>query len=121
MQKSWKIAPEKRLVSIEKWPIILQFEVGDGLMGAFRTTNTSDAAVMEIPFAQVNLLTGEAEAGWLGSNSLLAEMGTIQLEMRQLSHYTTDRKYADAADRVSHLLQRKQLEGPKGLWNTYGE
>ena len=73
-------------------------QVGDGLMGAFKPSLPAAAAAattgvgvpsestdssrpagsseeVEIPFAQVNLLTGEAEAGWLGSNALLAEMG----------------------------------------------
>lgn len=93
-------------------------QVGDGLMGAFQGDNASNP-VHPIPFAQVNLETHEAEAGWLGSNSLLAEMGTIQLEMRQLSHHTGVQKYADAADRISRILQTKQPEPPAGLWNTY--
>ena len=93
-------------------------QVGDGLMGAFTGANASEP-VNSIPFAQVNLETHEAEAGWLGSNSLLAEMGTIQLEMRQLSHYTGVQTYADAADRISHILKKKQPEPPAGLWNTY--
>lgn len=93
-------------------------QVGDGLMGAFKSPNASEGAI-PIPFAQVNLGTREAEAGWLGSNALLAEMGTIQLEMRQLSHHSASQLYADAADRVSRILQRKQLDPPVGLWNTY--
>lgn len=67
----------------------------------------------------MNLRTREGSPSWLGANALLAEMGTIQLEMRQLSHYTAEPKYAQAADRVSHLLQSQQSQKPVGLWNTY--
>jgi hypothetical protein len=41
-------------------------------------------------------------------------IGTIQLEMRQLSHYTGSKQYAQAADRISHLLEKKQREDPRG-------
>jgi hypothetical protein len=53
-----------------------------------------------------------------GANSLLAEMGTVQLEFRQLSHYTGDGKYAGAADRISHMLESSSAMH-HGLWNTY--
>ena len=65
----------------------------------------------------MNLATGETAEGWLGHSSLLAEMGTIQLEFRQLSHYTHDNKYAEAADHVSHLLEA--MHPPHGLWPVY--
>ena len=86
-------------------------EVGDGLMGAFSQSPVG------IPAPEVNLGSGAASAGWTGSNSLLAEMGTIQLEFRQLSHYTGDPKYANACDKVSHMLEGMNTHN--GLWNTY--
>ena len=33
-------------------------------------------------------------------------MGTIQLEFRQLTHYTNDQRFKDAADKISHFLER---------------
>ena len=45
-------------------------------------------------------------------------MGTVQIEMRQLSHYTGDDKYARACDRVSHMLEGNSGQW-HGLWNTY--
>ena len=44
-------------------------------------------------------------------------MGTIQLEFRQLSHYTGDPKYAAACDKISHMLEG--IKTHNGLWNTY--
>ena len=82
-----------------------------GLMGAF------SQSPMGIPTPEVNLGSGAASAGWTGSNSLLAEMGTIQLEFRQLSHYTGDPKYANACDKISHMLEGMRTHN--GLWNTY--
>ena len=86
-------------------------KVGDGLMGAFSQSPVG------IPTPEVNLGSGTASAGWTGSNSLLAEMGTIQLEFRQLSHYTGNPRYAQACDKVSHMLEK--MNGHNGLWNTY--
>lgn len=86
-------------------------DLGDRLLKAF------DSSPLRIPTPQVNLGTGETAEGWLGHSSLLAEMGTIQLEFRQLSHYTGDTKYAEAADHVSHLLEG--MHPDNGLWPVY--
>eukprot|EP01051_Picozoa_sp_SAG22_P013516 SAG22_NODE_1524_length_4228_cov_4.624606_2_plen_346_part_00 len=43
--------------------------------------------------------------------------GTIQLEFRQLSHYTKDPRYKNAADRISHMIEGMRNHG--GLMNTY--
>ena len=66
-------------------------DLGNRLMAAF------SPSPIGIPTPQVDLGTGETAEGWLGRSSLLAEMGTIQLEFRQLSHYTGDSRFSDAA------------------------
>jgi hypothetical protein len=48
----------------------------------------------------------------------LAEIGTLQLEFRQLSHFSGDRRFKDAVDKISHFLAGME-DRPKGLWPVY--
>jgi mannosyl-oligosaccharide alpha-1,2-mannosidase len=91
-------------------------EVGDGLLGAFTSASTG------IPAPEVVLGTGAASGptGKKGLRALLAELGTNQLEMRQLSHHTGNSKYSAACDKVSRLLE-SQSQAHHGLWNTFSD
>eukprot|EP01052_Picozoa_sp_SAG31_P040274 SAG31_NODE_5795_length_2325_cov_1.352201_3_plen_102_part_00 len=85
--------------------VILQqaLHLGERLLPAF------GKSPLGIPTNEINLATGQASEGWLGSSSLIAEMGTIQLEFRQLTHYTGDQRFKEAADKISHFLQSTPL------------
>ena len=55
------------------------------------------------PRSSINLKTGAATTpGWIGGGqaALLAEIGTVQLELLKLSEATGKRSYADAAERI---------------------
>jgi len=58
-----------------------------------------------IPYGQINLRTGEKRnPGWTGGSTLLAEVGTIQMEFWFLSNRTGDSKYFEKAQHVIDLL-----------------
>ncbi len=70
-------------------------------MGAFKSP-------MELPYPNINLANSE---GFLinDNNGLLsvAEIGTLQLELKYLSHLTDDDKYWDAAERVMKIIRHE--------------
>ena len=66
--------------------IHLQKELGDRLLPCFKSTSG-------IPFSDVNLLTGHAHAPEWGPDSFVSEVGTIQMEFRDLTQLTNDHKY----------------------------
>eukprot|EP01007_Sphenomonas_quadrangularis_P003829 NODE_83_length_2227_cov_133.328283_g61_i0.p1 GENE.NODE_83_length_2227_cov_133.328283_g61_i0~~NODE_83_length_2227_cov_133.328283_g61_i0.p1 ORF type:complete len:482 (-),score=154.59 NODE_83_length_2227_cov_133.328283_g61_i0:315-1760(-) len=71
-----------------------------------------------IPYAQVNLSSGERKNyNWMRSYSILAEIGSIQLEYRYLSYVTNDTKYAKVATGVMDLLLANAPED--GLFPLY--
>eukprot|EP00736_Rhodelphis_marinus_P012554 Rmarinus@m.3840 len=73
-------------------------DVADRLCNAFNTPTG-------IPHAAVNLKTGVSHnAKWTGGGSILSEVGTMQLEFRQLSKHTGNPKYQDMVDKISHHL-----------------
>ena len=47
----------------------------------------------KVPYSDVNLLTGRAHAPRWGPDSSTSEVTTIQLEFRDLSRITGDKKY----------------------------
>ena len=64
----------------------LQKELGDRLLPCFESSSG-------IPFSDVNLLTGNAHAPEWGPDSSVSEVSTIQIEFRDLTQLTGDRKY----------------------------
>ena len=60
-----------------------------------------------IPLSYVNLQTGHAKTSGWSPDSIVAEVGSIQLEFRDLSHTTGTLKYQEAVD---HALERLQSQ-----------
>lgn len=65
---------------------VLQKDIGDRLMPAFRTPS-------RIPYSDVNIGRGTAHPPRWTSDSTVAEVTSIQLEFRELSRLTGDEKY----------------------------
>jgi len=76
-------------------------DLGDRLLGAFNSP-------MELPYPNVNLANSE---GFLTDDNhgllSIAEVGTLQLEFKYLSHLTDDDKYWDAAERVMKHIRHE--------------
>lgn len=80
-------------------------DVADRMMPAFNTNSG-------VPFSDVNLKTGKAHAPRWGPDSSTAEVTSIQLEFRDLSHITGDSKYKDAVDGVTqHIHKQPKKDG----------
>ena len=96
---------------LSKDPIFLEKakDLGDRLMPAFRTPTG-------LPWAQITLATGSTSASWTGRNSVLAEAGTVQVELRYLSHVSGDPKYRKTAE---HIFDTIKLTPKQGLFPTY--
>jgi hypothetical protein len=83
-------------------------DLGDRLLGAFDSESG-------IPYAGVILSTGLAhKVSYISSST--AEVTTVQMELKYLSHLTGDKKYWDKAERVmkhiQHLIETDQsLDG----------
>ena len=83
-------------------------DMGDRLYKAFQRDHG-------IPYELVNLKSGRgSNAGWLGSKYIISEMGTLQLEFRELARITGEEKYAKSSERVFELL--KEIEPADGLY-----
>ncbi|CAG5867209.1 endoplasmic reticulum mannosyl-oligosaccharide 1,2-alpha-mannosidase isoform 1-T2 [Menidia menidia] len=80
-------------------PIFLEKakDLGSRLMPAFKTPS-------KIPFSDVNIGKGTAHPPRWTSDSTLAEVTSIQLEFRELSHLTQDPQYQDVANEVMRLV-----------------
>uniref|UniRef100_A0A8B9X7C4 alpha-1,2-Mannosidase n=1 Tax=Bos mutus grunniens TaxID=30521 RepID=A0A8B9X7C4_BOSMU len=81
-------------------------DFGNRLMPAFRTPS-------KIPYSDVNIGTGVAHPPRWTSDSTVAEVTSIQLEFRELSRLTGDKKFQEAAEEVTrrvHALHGK-LDG----------
>ena len=63
-----------------------QKELGDRLLPCFKSPS-------KIPFSDINLKTGHSHAPEWGPDSSVSEISTIQLEFRDLSMLTGDKKY----------------------------
>jgi mannosyl-oligosaccharide alpha-1,2-mannosidase len=73
--------------------------LGDKLLPAFGSKSG-------LPYGQVNLRTGSrSNAGWT-RGSILAEIGTVQLEFRYLTEHSGDAKYANAANKVYEVMSK---------------
>lgn len=74
-------------------------ELAQRLLPAFRS-------VSGIPYSQVNLHTGAVRNNeWHKSDSILSEIGTIQLEFKHLSHHSGNPIYAQKAEHVMGILR----------------
>lgn len=68
-------------------------DLGSRLMPAFRTPS-------KIPFSDVNLGKGTAHSPRWTTDSTLAEVTSVQLEFRELSHLTQDPQYQEVVNEV---------------------
>ena len=81
---------------------IFKVELGDRLLPAFKTPTG-------IPYGSVALNQQQAK---VSSNvACVAELGTLQLEFRDLSQSTGDRKYQEAVDRALNAFQSHLSSG----------
>lgn len=69
-----------------------------------------------LPRSVVNLRTGKAHNHQWAGGSILAEVGSIQLEFKYLSKVTGDAKFAKAADKVMEALSKAKTK--QGMSNT---
>lgn len=67
-----------------------------------------------IPRSQVDLSKRAASTGWSGNSAILAELGTLQVEFRYLSHATTNPSYEDISMEAIKLMAAKNP--PHGLY-----
>ncbi|XP_043326333.1 endoplasmic reticulum mannosyl-oligosaccharide 1,2-alpha-mannosidase [Cervus canadensis] len=81
-------------------------DFGNRLMPAFRTPS-------KIPYSFVNIGTGVAHPPRWTSDSTVAEVTSIQLEFRELSRLTGDKKFQAAAEEVTRRVHalRGKLDG----------
>lgn len=87
-------------------------ELADRLMPSFKTPSG-------LPQSSINLRTGAASNHhWTGQSSILAEVGSVQLEFAALSHYLNDSSYLDTARRVFDVLDSAIKPYP-GLYPVY--
>jgi hypothetical protein len=84
-------------------------ELGDRLLPAFGTG-------AGLPVPQISLQNGHSGSG---GQVVLAEIGTVQLEFRALSHHTGDPKYAIAVEKVHKSLRKHPPAN--GLWPIYAD
>eukprot|EP00656_Telonema_subtile_P012839 TRINITY_DN16498_c0_g1_i1.p1 TRINITY_DN16498_c0_g1~~TRINITY_DN16498_c0_g1_i1.p1 ORF type:complete len:748 (-),score=218.19 TRINITY_DN16498_c0_g1_i1:127-2370(-) len=82
--------------------------LGDKLLKAFKPSPSG------YPMAQINLNNAAAEPpSWTSGSVILAEIGTVQLEFKALSHHTGDLKYHRTAHAVYNKLE--SITPPNGL------
>jgi Glycosyl hydrolase family 47 len=86
-------------------------DLGNRLLPAFNTPTG-------IPRAAVVLATGQASApGWTGGSSILAELGTVQIEFRNLGKNTGDTLFSRKAEAVIEKMD--QIKPADGLFPIY--
>lgn len=102
-------------ISEAKYPMLLEkaAQVGELLYCAFDTPNHMPVT----RFAWKQALDGADQTA--GSNSIVAELGSLDLEFTRLSQLTGDPKYYDAVTRVMREFQLSQSSTKiAGLWPT---
>lgn len=87
-------------------------QLADLLMACF------DSTASGLPQSKVNLATGACSNQRWAGGSILAEVGSVQLEMEYLSFHTGDPSYAAKARKVYTLLDQAEKD-VKGLYPTY--
>ncbi|UJR35629.1 hypothetical protein I4U23_028379 [Adineta vaga] len=75
-------------------------ELGDRLLVNFDTPTG-------LPLAEINIKRKTASGYRWTSDSALSEVGTVQVEMRDLSRVSGDKKYENAADKSSAVLHNQ--------------
>ena len=86
--------------------------VGDRLLPVFNTPTG-------LPYAQINLATGAtAPLSWTGGSSLLAELGTCQMEFFALSQRAGDDKWAKKSQKAIDVIDASRPSIP-GLYPIY--
>jgi hypothetical protein len=85
-------------------------ELGDKLLPAFATSSG-------IASGQVDLRSGHTSNGWAGSSAILSEMGSLQIEFRNLAKYSGQAKYEENSMRglqfIRPLMPKNGLLGIK--------
>lgn len=98
------------LLSAYSWSRDVSFlnkakDIGERLFKAF-STNPNDGDRGAIPYGQVNLKTGLGSGqGWLGSKVILSEIGSLQIEFRELAAVTGKKDYAQKSEYVFEALR----------------
>ena len=88
-------------------------DLGDRLVKAFDT-----AYVDGFPFNYINLRTGmTSPASWMKNKLLLAEVGTLALEFRDLSKHTGNETYAKKSQHIFEVL--KEIQPDSGLFPKF--
>ncbi|CAF3977131.1 unnamed protein product [Adineta steineri] len=75
-------------------------ELGDRLFINFNTPT-------RLPLAEINIKRKAASGYRWTSDSALSEVGTVQIEMRDLSRVSGEKKYEDAADKSAAVLHHQ--------------
>ena len=71
-----------------------------------------------LPYGQTTLNGHHSNnAGWTGGASLLAEIGTVQVEFRYLAKATGNQNMADKANKVFKIMHDQHI--PNGLYPIY--
>ncbi|CAF3343668.1 unnamed protein product [Rotaria socialis] len=78
-------------------------ELGDRLLLNFNTPSG-------LPLAQINIKRKKPGAYRWTPDSTTAEVGTVQLEMRDLSRVSNDKKYENAADKLAATLHNQSKD-----------
>ena len=79
-------------------------QLADRLLPAY------NESALGFPRSAMNLRTGVASTpGWIGAGqaALLAELGTVQLELLKLSEYTGKKQYAETGERIIRELHAR--------------
>ena len=82
--------------------LYLQIELGDKLLPAFGTPTG-------IPYGSIILSKGQPRHP--PRSACVAELGSLQLEFRDLSHATGENKYQEAVDKALDVFQSHLGEG----------
>jgi mannosyl-oligosaccharide alpha-1,2-mannosidase len=73
-------------------------DLGDRLMNAFSSSS-------HVPFSDVNLLTLKSHSPKWGPDSSVSEVTTLQLEFRDLTQLTGNKRYQDTVDKTMEAIQ----------------
>ncbi|KAL4970751.1 glycoside hydrolase family 47 protein [Aspergillus stella-maris] len=96
-----------------KYPILLQkaTEIADFLYGSFDTRNRMPQSRWEWTRSAAGMSIKPS------GNTILAELGSLNLEFTRMTQLTGDQKYFDAIQRISDKLESAQKETQvPGLW-----
>lgn len=82
-------------------------QLADKLTPAFQTESG-------IPMGMVNFRSGQASGGWSGSNAILSELGSLQLEFRYLAEKAREPSYEQKSMRAFQIMYAQHP--PTGLY-----